>query len=94
MGETIGEGGMGTVRLATQHGLRRDVAIKTLKGEQQDDEERRGLVHEALVTGGLEHPNIIPIYALSELADNGPAIVMKRVEGASLHQRSAPRSRA
>lgn len=83
LGPTIGEGGMGIVRLAAQAGLRRDVAIKTLRDENHSETDRLGLLHEALVTGGLEHPNIVPIYALSQTADGAPAIVMKRIEGVS-----------
>ncbi len=83
LGETIGEGGMGVVRLANQAGLRRDVAIKTLRNKAHTEDDRSGLLHEALVTGGLEHPNIVPIYSLSRMADGAPAIVMKRIEGVS-----------
>tara|TARA_R110002073_G_scaffold108266_1_gene243147 strand:+ start:1352 stop:2875 length:1524 start_codon:yes stop_codon:yes gene_type:complete len=86
LGETIGEGGMGVVRLAVQTGLRRDVAIKTLRNDDHSETDRLGLLHEALVTGGLEHPNIVPIYSLSQMADGAPAMVMKRIEGISWYE--------
>ena len=86
LGETLGEGGMGIVRLADQVGLRREVAIKTLKGDQHSDDEKHSLLHEAIVTGGLEHPNIVPIYTLSQTPSGAPAIVMKRIEGVSWFQ--------
>ena len=86
LGETIGEGGMGIVRLADQIGLRREVAIKTLKGDQHSENDKGVLMHEAVVAGGLEHPNIVPIYTLSQTPSGAPAIVMKRIEGVSWYQ--------
>ena len=79
----IGEGGMGRVNLGTQLSLGRPVAVKTLKAEAQSPEATQGLLREAWITGGLEHPNVIPIYDLDVGADGVPYFVMKRIEGAS-----------
>lgn len=90
--ETLGEGGMGVVKLARQVALDRDVAVKTVK----DKSERVAqlLLQEAYVTGYLEHPNIIPIYTVGRTDDGLPLIVMKRVEGTSwmeqLDERPSP----
>lgn len=81
LGDTIGEGGMGVVRSANQLALHREVAVKTLRRERASDAARQGLLHEALVTGGLEHPNVVPVYTLGQTADGAPVIVMKRIEG-------------
>ena len=81
--ETIGEGGMGLVRSATQHALRRQVAVKTLKPDVETGEATNTLLHEALVTGRLEHPNVVPIYTLGETEHGAPIIVMKRITGVS-----------
>ncbi len=78
----LGEGGMGRVHLAHQRSLRRDVAVKTLK-ESASAEADRALRREAVVTGSLEHPGIIPVHAFGEAPDGRPAMVMKRVEGVS-----------
>lgn len=83
LGPTIGEGGMGLVRSAHQLSLRRDVAVKTLREGVTDDGARASLIHEALVTGSLEHPNVMPVYTLGQGTDGAPAIVMKRIEGVS-----------
>jgi serine/threonine-protein kinase len=79
---TLGEGGMGVVRLANQLSLDREVAIKTTR-EDIDDVGARALLAEAYVTGYLEHPNIIPIYNVGRTEQGAPLIVMKRVEGLS-----------
>ena len=78
---TLGEGGMGVVQLARQVALDRSVAVKT----PRDNKGSAGpkLLQEALVTGRLEHPNIIPIYTLGRDHDGHPLIVMKRIEGDS-----------
>jgi len=100
LGDTIGEGGMGVVRRATQIALRREVAVKTLKsGRESDAATANLLLHEALVTGTLEHPNVVPIYALGEGDGGAPVIVMKRIEGVSwlhciAHPELAPDYRA
>lgn len=81
LGATLGEGGMGVVRLAKQHALHREVAVKTLRPDRRAAHSREGLLHEALITGGLEHPNVVPIYTLGQTTDGTPVIVMKRIEG-------------
>ena len=78
---TLGEGGMGLVRLATQVALDREVAVKTLRTSSDDSAPK--LLQEAYVTGRLEHPNIVPIYTLGRDENDIPLIVMKRIEGVS-----------
>lgn len=81
MGETIGEGGMGVVRRAEQLTLRREVAVKQLRADTHRTYAQEQLLREAWVTGGLEHPNIVPVYALGTDPDGNPVIVMKKIEG-------------
>ncbi len=77
----IGEGGMGVVHAARQRSLDRDVAVKTLKSPSAGDGPTAALLREAIITGRLEHPGIVPVHALG-LDDRGaPVLVMKRVEG-------------
>ena len=81
LGAMIGEGGMGVVWQATQPALDRTVAVKSLR---EDMDPKRGapqLLREARVTGVLEHPNVIPIYALGRDDAERPLLVMKRIEG-------------
>ena len=83
MAETIGEGGMGIVRAALQPSLMRRVAVKGLHPDRVNPDSSEGLLREALITGALEHPNVIPIYDLVRDPRAGPLLVMKRVAGRS-----------
>jgi serine/threonine-protein kinase len=80
---TLGEGGMGLVRLALQHSMGRRIAVKTLKQGIGNTELSLRLLREAWVTGALEHPNVVPIYDVSVDDDGKPVILMKNIEGAS-----------
>jgi eukaryotic-like serine/threonine-protein kinase len=95
--ETLGEGGMGIVRLALQRSVGREVAVKALKphvthasrSESDADRSRAAaqlgerLLQEAWITGTLEHPNIVPIYDIGRAQDGSPLIVMRRIAGSS-----------
>ena len=78
---TIGAGGMGYVTLARQHALQRDVALKMVNPEENDPHLDERLVSEGVVTGRLEHPNIVPVHLLGKNRAGRPVIVMKHVEG-------------
>jgi serine/threonine-protein kinase len=82
IGDVLGEGGMGVVRTAQQFALRREVAVKTLKPDAGRGEAPQ-LLREARVTGVLEHPNVVPIYALGRDNEDRPLIVMRRIAGES-----------
>jgi hypothetical protein len=75
----LGTGGMGVVHLARQRSLMRDVAVKRLG--RSDPALVEGLLREAMVTGSLEHPNIVPVHALGRDRTGDPVLVMKRIEG-------------
>ena len=78
---TLGEGGMGIVRLAMQRSLGREVAVKTLKSPVAGEAAVLRLLREAWVTGSLEHPNVVPVYDLALDEGGTPTIVMRRIEG-------------
>jgi serine/threonine-protein kinase len=79
--ELLGEGGMGKVYAGVQRSLGRAVAVKVLGGSETNDRARAALLHEARVTGRLEHPNIVPVHVLGVDASGRPVMVMKRIEG-------------
>lgn len=81
LGKIIGEGGMGAVLDAHQLPLRRRVAVKRLHTLDASSSEQAQLMQEALVLGALEHPNIVPVYALGRGPDGRALLVMKRIEG-------------
>ena len=79
--ETLGEGGMGIVRLGTQVALGRKVAVKTLRPEVVEQAATLKLLREAWVTGALEHPNVVPVYDVGLDEEGRPVIVLKRIGG-------------
>ncbi len=63
----LGGGGMAEVWLAEQTSLQRQVAIKVMRPDIQADETcRRRFEQEAFATAGLNHPNIVQVYAVGE----------------------------
>jgi hypothetical protein len=81
LGEILGQGGMGLVRLARQVALDRDVAVKVLRPNKRSPEATADLLQEAWITGGLEHPNVVPVHDIGIDADGNPVIVFKRIGG-------------
>ena len=78
----IGEGGMGVVYAAHQSSIARTVAIKMLKpGVKVTADQRDKFLSEAVVTGDLDHPNIVPIYDLGANDQGALFYAMKRVKG-------------
>src|SRR5262245_48082387 len=58
----IGRGGMGTVYLARDTELDRDVALKVLLRAGAGAEESERLLREARILACLEHPGIVPVH--------------------------------
>jgi serine/threonine protein kinase/WD40 repeat protein len=78
----IAGGGMGDVFIARQVGLNRSVALKRpLPGMMRSAGKLNAFVREAVVTGDLEHPNIVPIYQNGVDTDGIPYYAMKLVRG-------------
>jgi serine/threonine protein kinase len=87
--EKIGEGGMGVVYLARDEHLRRDVALKLLRGDLVSDKSRIDrFKHEAQVLASLNHSNIAAIYGIEQVNDSW-ALVMEFVSGMTLSERIA-----
>jgi eukaryotic-like serine/threonine-protein kinase len=84
--DLIGEGAMGRVHVARQHSLQRDVAVKTLKPRHDQAATVRDLLHEAVITGSLEHPGVVPVHVLGVDDAGSPVLVMKRIEGVDWKQ--------
>jgi WD40 repeat protein/serine/threonine protein kinase len=78
-------GGLGIVYLAQDEELHREVALKEIRDEYADAPESRArFLGEAEITGGLEHPGIVPVYGLGAYADGRPFYAMRFVRGDSL----------
>ena len=81
-------GGLGQVFLAEDTNFRRRVALKQIRREYAHQEEYRAkFLREAEVTGQLEHPGIVPVYALGEDDRGRPFYAMRYIAGEDLKSR-------
>jgi serine/threonine protein kinase len=82
--EPIGGGGMGSVWLAEDRRLKRNVAVKFLKAEFADDDELRTRFEiEAQAMAKINHPSVAEIFDVGHEGTQ-PYIVMEYVEGVTL----------
>ena len=81
----LAKGGLGVVNLALDLDLKRDVALKEIREESADrDEYRARFLREAEITARLEHPGIVPVYAMGFHDDGRPYYVMRLIRGETL----------
>jgi len=93
-------GGLGAVFVALDAELNREVALKQILEQHADDPTSRArFLIEAEITGGLEHPGIVPVYGLGTYANGRPFYAMRFIKGDSLkeaidrfHQRANTKS--
>jgi tetratricopeptide (TPR) repeat protein len=75
-------GGLGAVFVALDAEFNREVALKQILPRHADDaDSRRRFVLEAEITGGLEHPGIVPVYGLGTYEDERPYYAMRFIRG-------------
>ena len=79
----LGRGGMGSVYLARDLALDREVAIKVVKTAASAPEVHDRLRREARTAAKLSHPNIVPLHGFGEI-EGMPSFVMGYVRGESL----------
>jgi len=85
--EEIGRGGMGVIYRARQRHSRRIVAVKRVLSYHADSRETLARFRrEAQAAASLDHPNILPIYEVSESEDGLPFFSMKFAPGGTLQQ--------
>jgi serine/threonine-protein kinase len=78
-------GGLGAVFVALDTELHREVALKQMLDHRAlDAVSRSRFLVEAEITGGLEHPGIVPVYGLGTYADGRPYYAMRFIRGESL----------
>jgi serine/threonine-protein kinase len=84
-------GGIGRVWLARDAALGRDVALKELRPERAGHPELQArFLREARITGGLEHPGVVPVYELAHRpGDRQPYYTMRFVRGRTLSEAAA-----
>ena len=85
--EEIGRGGMGVIYRARQRHSRRIVAVKRVLSYHADSRETLARFRrEAEAAASLDHPNILPIYEVSDSEDGLPFFSMKFAPGGSLQE--------
>ena len=86
--DEIGRGGMGVIYRARQRHSHRIVAVKRVLNYQAADSRDKIMRfrREADAAASLDHPNILPIYEVSESEDGLPFFSMKFAAGGSLRE--------
>src|SRR5262249_10935785 len=83
--QEIGRGGMGVIYRARQRHSRRIVALKRILTCHADSQRTQmRFLRETQAAANLDHPNILPIYEISESKDGLPFFSMKFAAGGSL----------
>ena len=81
------KGGLGEVWVARDIELNREVALKQIQDAHADDlQSQARFLHEAEVTGRLEHRGIVPVYSLGRFENGRPFYAMRFVSGTSLKE--------
>jgi len=84
--ELLGEGGMGSVYLASDSRLQRTVAVKVIRPDHLGDSEaQQRLWREARTAAGLEHPFICKVFEVVD-SEAGICIVMEHLTGETLDE--------
>jgi len=84
-----GRGGMGTVYVARDRVLDRDVAVKVLDVADRKGSRAARLQREAHILARLDHPGIVPVHDAGLLPDGRTFYVMKLVKGRRLDDLAA-----
>ena len=86
----LGQGGMGAVFVATQHGIERQVAVKLINPSFVSNAQAlERFKREALATGRVKHPNAITVYDFGVTAEGVAYLAMEYLAGLSLRDELA-----
>ena len=81
------QGGLGAVFVALDTELNREVALKQILDHHADnDTSRSRFLLEAEITGGLEHPGIVPVYGKGAYDNGRPYYAMRFIRGDSFKE--------
>jgi WD40 repeat protein/serine/threonine protein kinase len=84
---SLAKGGLGEVFVALDTELNREVALKLIQQQFAGSMQSRArFMLEAEITGGLEHPGIVPVHGLGQFPDGRVYYTMRLVRGQSLGQ--------
>jgi serine/threonine-protein kinase len=80
-------GALGAVFVARDLEVNREVALKEILEQHADNPSSRArFLLEAEITGALEHPGIVPVYALGKYLSGRPYYAMRFIRGKSLKE--------
>lgn len=86
----LGQGGMGAVFVATQHGIERQVAVKLINPSFVSNAQAlERFKREALATGRVKHPNAITVYDFGVTTEGVAYLAMEYLAGFSLRDELA-----
>ncbi|HUQ07430.1 MAG TPA: serine/threonine-protein kinase [Kofleriaceae bacterium] len=84
----IGEGGMGSVHAATHPVIGKRAAIKVVRAEMlRSPGMAERFVQEARAANQIDHPSVVDIFDIGQLADGRPYLVMELLRGRTLGER-------
>jgi len=85
VGRVLGEGAFGTVWLARDEELRRDVAIKVPRRDRfESGAAEAEFLEEARTVAKLQHPGIVAVYDVGHTSDKTPFVVLEFINGPAL----------
>jgi eukaryotic-like serine/threonine-protein kinase len=82
--ELLGSGGMGAVYRVYDRDLQREVALKVVQADLDEEISSNRLKEEARTLARLDHPGIVPVYEVGQLIDGRIYYTMKLIEGRRL----------
>ncbi len=83
----LAKGGLGTVFIAEDQELRREVALKFILDRFAGDAGCLASFRaEREITARMQHPGIVPVYGVGQLANGRPFYVMRYIKGRSLKE--------
>lgn len=83
----MGSGGMGDVYVARDPTLERRIALKLLPMSLESDASiTEGLINEARIASGIDHPNVGTVYDAGWTDDGRAYLAMAHYEGETLHR--------
>lgn len=86
----IGRGAMGSIFLARDSLLERNVALKLINSDNFDAEAKTLFLGEARALALVSHPNVVIVHRVGESSDGSPYLVTEFVKGTSLEEVPKP----
>lgn len=86
----LAKGGLGTVFIAEDCELRREVALKFILDRYTNDADcLASFRSEREITARMQHPGIVPVYGVGQLVNGRPFYAMRYIKGRSLKEATA-----